>query len=296
MILLISPKSAYFTRRFTEEAALQNAAVEVLSMGDLVEREFEIEIERYQALFVRLPFVNGDPKYFPQIIALAKKFKAAGKRVVDAVIAEGEVSEGKWGDYERLKEAGLSIPKTRLLVDSEQWAVNSSSGLGLLTNHYPLPTVLKWIYGFQGKGTFFIRNEEDLKNIPAHIPKEELMVQEFIPAEYEYKIITVGYKALPVILRFNVDKKTFKLNFSTACSMPIHRLPRWLINGHATGIIEIAESASRLLKRELAKVDILQSGSQFYILEVNRWPGLEWFERLTGSNIVKDFVSYIKGI
>ena len=51
----------------------------------------------------------------PQIIALAKKFKAAGKKVVDSTIADGKLGQGKWADYQKLEKAGLLIPKTSLL-------------------------------------------------------------------------------------------------------------------------------------------------------------------------------------
>src|SRR3989344_7242571 len=118
MILLISPKNVYATKRLVEEAKLKKVKMEVFDVADLVERKFEIDAKQYNVLYVRMPYLNGSPKYIPNIIKLAKKFKAAGKKVVDSVIAEGELARGKYEDYLKLKKSGLPIPKTSFLNHS----------------------------------------------------------------------------------------------------------------------------------------------------------------------------------
>lgn len=276
MILLISPKNVYATNRLIEEASKSNIPMAVLSMEELVDKNFEADIYRYNVLYIRSPFINGSPKHFPQIIALAKKFKAADKRVVDGVIAEGELGEGKMADYERLRNAKLPIPKT----------LNYELGI----RNYEYPFIVKWTYGFKGRGFFFIQNKKDLENIPKHIPKNELMVQEFIDADYEYKVITVGYKALPAVLRLKINKKTHRPDFGQKKFVKGKELGNMKI----TEVIGLAEQASKILKRELAKVDILQKDNQFYILEVNRWPGLKSFEELTHFNAAQSFIEYLK--
>ena len=58
-------------------------------------------------------------------------------------------------------------------------------------------------------------------------------------------------------------------------------------------LTHLAEQSSRVLKRELAKVDILESRGKFYILEVNRFPGLKSFEEFTKYNATKEFLEYL---
>ena len=58
-------------------------------------------------------------------------------------------------------------------------------------------------------------------------------------------------------------------------------------------IVYLAEQSSELLKRELAKVDILESAGKFYVLEVNRFPGLKSFEELTKFNVTAEFLRYL---
>jgi glutathione synthase/RimK-type ligase-like ATP-grasp enzyme len=249
-------------------------------MEDLVSRNFKIDLKKYDVLYVRSPYLKGSPKYFPQIVKLAKEFKKAGKKVVDANIAKGKLGQGKWVDYQALKKAGLSIPKTSVLSKK--------------TIPKAWPFILKWIYGFKGRNVFLIQNQKQFDQAFEKYPKGELLVQEFIKAEYEYKVMTVGYKALPIILRFKIDKSGFRVDFKSACSVPIYGPSGKPINRHATGIAKLAERASKTLGRELAKVDILEAKGKLCILEVNRFPGLDSFEELTKYNVTREFLKYLQ--
>src|SRR5947209_2213537 len=101
MILVISPQKVYATKRLTEEAAILGIPLEVLPAEEVIKENFDIY--KYSCLYVRNPYIDQKPAALGQILALAKKFKANGKRVVDTTIAEGKLAEGKWVDYEYLK-------------------------------------------------------------------------------------------------------------------------------------------------------------------------------------------------
>jgi hypothetical protein len=122
------------------------------------------------------------------------------------------------------------------------------------------------------------------------------MQQEYIEADWEYKIITVGYKALPVILRFKFNKKSGRVDFSSARRVPIYGPFGLPMNRHATNLPQLAELAAKTLGRELAKVDILEKAGKFYVLEVNRFPGLKSFEQQTKSNIYAKFIEYLAAL
>jgi len=311
MLLVISSKKVFAAKRMEQECRIQNTECRIMDVRDLVDCGFKVDIKQFDVLYVRSPYLSGSPKYIPDIIKLAKKFKTAGKRVVDSSITEGKLGQGKWPDYQKLQNASLPIPATRLL-----------SNYQLSTINYPL--VLKWTYGFKAKNVFLVKNPEQLKKIlPLH-PKKEWLVQEFIKAEYEYKVVTVGYKALPVVLRFKIKDSGFRTDFNKAeviyyrrHSEGVHKADlsaealakvqesqiqdkeilrpesAWAQDDAVSEVIKIAEQSTRLLKRELAKVDILEAGGKLYILEVNRFPGLKSFEELTKYNVTKDFLSYL---
>jgi glutathione synthase/RimK-type ligase-like ATP-grasp enzyme len=271
MILVISSHDSYAAKRLKIEALKLGIPLKVVRVEELAQSGFRCNLKLYSCLYIRNPYTDASPVFIPEVIKLADRFIKGGKKVVDNYIASGHLGEGKWEDYVKLQKAGLSIPKTRLL-----------------TGQMPIPKIrnfiLKWIYGMKGKGTFFVHTTKDIVGIPLTIPRSELMVQEFIKAQYEYKVITVGYKSLPVILRFKIKNSKFRIEFNNHEILKSQSFPQ---------IVQLAQKASRILNRELAKVDILEAKGKYYILEVNRFPGLESFEKLTKYNVTKDFLRYL---
>lgn len=271
MILVISPKSVYFAKRLVKESKISNLECRIMDIQELVSCDFMINIEDFDVLYVRYPYLHGSPKYIPSLIKLAQKFKKQGKLVVDSNITKGMIGEGKWVDYLVLKKAKITIPKTALLSKN--------------TIPKAWPFILKWIYGFKGKQVFLINNQSKFEEVYNKFPKGELLVQELLGAKYEYKVVTVGYKSLPVVLRFQIFGLGFRMNFEKY---------EVLKSKDAPLVVKLAQEASKVLGRELAKVDILESNGKLYILEVNRFPGLDSFEKLTKYNAVKDFLSYLQ--
>lgn len=276
MILVISPTNVYFAKRLERECRIQSHQTgfdikcRIMDIQKLVDSKFKVDISKYESLYIRYPYLHGSPKYIPNLIKLAKQFKEAGKRVFDANIVKGNIAEGKWVDYLALKKAKVSIPKTALLTKKtipKSW-----------------PFILKWVYGFKGKQVFLVNNQAKFDLTYNKFPKGELLVQDLVKADYEYKVITVGYKSLPVVLRFKILEGGFRVNFDKYEVLPITKIPK---------VVNLAQKASKVLGRELAKVDILESKGKLYVLEVNRFPGLDSFEKLTKYNAVKDFLSYL---
>jgi len=58
-------------------------------------------------------------------------------------------------------------------------------------------------------------------------------------------------------------------------------------------IVYLAEQSSELLKRELAKVDILESAGKFLCFGSQPLPGLKSFEELTKFNVTAEFLRYL---
>ncbi len=269
-ILLISSKKSYTTQRLIEEAGRLGIGLNVVSMEDLAQVDFQVNVKEYDCLYIRNPYLNSGAEKLPQIIKLAKKFKTSGKKVVDAVIAEGVLGEGKWVDYQKLAKAELSIPATIRLRNNNLQALK-----------YPL--VLKWIYGFKAENVFFVKNVEELAALLPKHPTKEWLVQEFLSADYEYKVMVVGYRSVPKVLRFEIRTDGFGIKYRTGKAVRASTIPK---------VVSLAENASKLLGRELTKVDILSSGGRCYILEVNRFPGIKPFENFTKMNLGSKFIEY----
>jgi glutathione synthase/RimK-type ligase-like ATP-grasp enzyme len=274
-ILAISSKETYAARRLLAEALVSNCNFVVMPIGELASRQFEVDPEEFDVLYVRNPYQDRSGKYLSGVVDLAKKFKNAGKKVVDAVIANGMLGGGKWDDYEALLSNGLPIPKTEMYNEQSQILKQERF-------------ILKWIYGFKGKNVYLAKKGD---RILSQHPYSELMLQEYVDAEFEYKVMTVGFKALPVILKFAINPKTKRPDFEKYQVMDLS-VTKW--DETLNEAVRLAELSSKVLGRELAKTDILERRGRLYVLEVNRFPGLDSFERLTKFNVAKEFMLYLQ--
>lgn len=288
MILLISSKNSYATKRLLEECRKQKIEIKNFDVQDLVDVGFKADASKYSCLYIRNPYLNGSPKYLPKIIKLAKNFEQSGKKVIDKIISKGKLGEGKWEDYKILKRNKIPIPKTCLLSNKS------------VPKKFPF--ILKWVFGFKGKNVFLIHKKQEFNQVLKKYSQDELLVQEFIEAKYEYKVITVGYKSLPVILRFNINPLNHYPDFRTAHVVQLtENLQKSQNPKQKTGVkddpchrvVKLAEKAAKVLGRELSKVDILEKDGKYYVLEVNRFPGFKSFEQLTKFNVAKEFLKYL---
>lgn len=269
-LLLISPNNVYATERLTVEGEKMGFSVAAMEVKELGKINFDINLSDFDALFIRQAYLVGPQptKYLQAIINLAQKFQQAGKVVIDQNIGTGQLGRGKLKMLEKLEQQSIVIPKTSLLTQAEP----------------SYPFIAKWIYGFGSKHTYFVRSQVELEKIKSHYPIEELMAQEFVTAEYEYKVITTGYKSLPVVLKLATNRK-FLPDLKQVEVLPMSKAP---------AAVAVAEKSAKILGRELAKTDILEANGQLYVLEVNRWPGFQYFEKVSRFNVANEFLNYIK--
>lgn len=265
-ILIITPTHAYATRRLTEEAAALGIEAVCADVASLHASKFAVDIASFDALWVRQAY-----PYYDEVINLAKKFKEQEKVVIDGCITEYGIEDNKFVLTTKLVNHAVVMPETRQLSD-------------VPIGQFAYPFIVKWVYGFGGRHVYLVEDAHRLNQILKSYPAEELMYQEYVDADFEYNVITVGYKSLPLIVKYKIhpfkkvtDLERFEVIYSEA----------------AGTVASLAEKGSKILGRELAKSDILQKDGRFYLLEVNRQPGLRPFEEATKLNVAKIFLEYI---
>lgn len=261
-ILCISPKNTYAAKRLKDEARKKGSDFEIISPKDLLTKK--IDPRKYDLLYIRFAHPN-----FPGVISLAKEFKKFKKPVVDSEWIFSSMDVSKYTMYKKLSKQGIPIPKTDYL--------------SLSSNNFP--KVIKWVYGFGGKHVWLVKNKKQLEDVLKKYPRKQLIEQEFLNAEYEYKVITIGYKSLPEIIRYKIDPVR---KFSDLNQFKIFKREQ------VKKVVSLAEKSSRIVGRELAKVDIIESNKKLYVLEVNRSPGLEPNEKATKENIFEKFIAYLE--
>jgi RimK family alpha-L-glutamate ligase len=272
------------SHRMQEEAIKSQMELEICEIGDIfsitdikcvgIFKNNRDLVKEYDALVVR--------NFFPHIseaLTVARLFKEAGKTVVDdSLTTEGYVIS-KMHDYLLLAHAGLPVPIT--------FQTNNRQEVEKLADEMGYPCLLKGVHGGLGQHVFKIKNVFQLRRTLSHYPDGELLLQEYLPAEEDYRVLTIGYKSVPLFVSRRPRPGDFRTNFALegeGVPHPLSEMPE---------LAPLAENAARILKREFSGVDIRMKNGIPMILEVNRRPGFDGFEAATGLNVAKLILEYV---
>lgn len=280
-ILIIGRKDSHAARRFREAADRKGVMLKVAHLSDLrfeirngVRSVFLGDIDicgRFDALF---PLHFGP--YFSETLMLCEWAASRGMRVIERPLSEGQYVSSKAYDAWKLAEAGLPVPETMQCMDMKD-ARRAFDALGT-------PLVAKGTHGGQGRWVFLVRSYDELASRLSGGQSGIFIFQRYLPIDEEYRVMTVGGKAVGAVRR-NPVHGDFRRNFSVGATLDEAALmPQLRI---------LAESASRVLGYAFAGVDIAMSAGKPYILEVNRRPGFKGFETVTDTDVAKAFIEYV---
>ena len=284
-ILWLESGDLYTIRRGIEagrQRGIQVDSIDILDLTFSTEGMIRIRsndvndiVMSYDAIIIRsfMPYIS-------ETITIARLFKNAGKVVVDTSITDEGYAISKMHDYVLLASAAIGVPKTLQCFNPNE--VENYAG----SNGYPC--ILKGIHGAEGRNVFKADSIQNLRRILWRYKPGELMIQEFLPAEFDYRIITIGYKALPVMVRRKPQPGEFRTNFDFKEEViPIKTEDN-------LDMKVLAESAARILRREFSGVDIRYRQNMPLILEANRRPGFKGFEEATGYDVAGAFIEYVR--
>ena len=117
----------------------------------------------------------------------------------------------KYRNYVRLKDYGLTQPKTILIPNKE--LVDSS--LKALDSKFPI--IMKTLRGSKGVGVLFIESKKSLDAIVQLVYKTDedtdLLIQEYIKTDYDIRVVVLGGRILATMKR-EVVEGDFRSNYS----------------------------------------------------------------------------------
>ena len=189
----------------------------------------------------------------------------------------------KYRTYLKMSDAKISTPKTAL-ISSEHGIDAAFKKVG-----GKFPCVIKTLTGEQGVGVFIVDSQEGMKSTLQTLWKlkegTEVIVQEFLEADYDMRIHILGGKYLAGMKRFKI-KKDFRSNYSLGGSVA----PLKITND----VEELAILAAKCVGATWTGVDILKTKEgKLYVLEINASPGTEGIEKASKVPITKKVIQYI---
>ena len=279
--LIIGKKEFYCTQRILEEGLGHGLEVDVFSIREVrfevTEHGMEVFVgnksisESYDIIFLQ----NFYP-YFSEGLMLAEWAAVKGIRVIERTLVEDNYVKSKLYDLWKLAEAGLPVPASIQAMHMEA-AEKSFSKMNW-------PTVAKGVHGAQGRWVFKVDTIKEAKKQLKDGMVGIFVFQEFLSIQDEYRVIVIGGKYLGAMKKFGVNGD-FRRNLSLGSTAEVAEID--------AGLRTLCESAAKVLKSEIAGVDLVITGGKPYILEVNRRPGFKGFERVTGINVAKAFIEYV---
>lgn len=227
-----------------------------------------------------LPRMGAGTTYFA--LAVIRHLERLGVKTFNSAGSIDTVKD-KLYTHQILAEHNFPVPKTMLAkypIDVD--LVESSIGF---------PIVIKTLSGSQGSGVFLAESkskfEDVMELINATRSNANIILQEFIESSKgrDLRVFTIGGRAVAAMKRISQDG-SFKANFSRGGLVePVELTPEieWL-----------ATETSRILKLDIAGIDLLFDGDHFKICEANSSPGFEGIEQVCDVNIAEEIYNFIR--
>ena len=228
-------------------------------------------------------FVRGTPER-DSYLDLITQFQRAGYCVVNSRECL-EIASDKYRTYLRLKDFGLTQPKTVLIPNKDSIEKSFEN----LDTKFPI--ILKTLRGSKGVGVLFVESERALTSIVQLLFKQDkssdILIQEYIKTDFDVRVLILGGKIIATMQR-DVIEGDFRSNASLGAKVKTYDLSE----------LEIEHSirAGKSVGGLLTAVDFIPSSDPEnkppYVLEVNSSPGTDGIEEANKKNIVKDILVY----
>ncbi|MFH1425893.1 MAG: RimK family alpha-L-glutamate ligase [Candidatus Kerfeldbacteria bacterium] len=203
---------------------------------------------------------------------LAGLFVRQGKIVIDSALARRTVPS-KVYEASIYVQNGIPHPATFQAADGGSYEE--------LLRQVPFPIVVKPVYGQMGRG---IEKFDSKKKALAFLNKNRsgYFIQEYIPAESDYRVLVIGNKVIGMLERF-AAKGEFRTNALGAHSdkAPLTREVRIL-----------ALKATRSLGYDIAGVDLIKHHGKWLVLETNANPQWQNLKGTLGVDVAEYVVDY----
>lgn len=190
----------------------------------------------------------------------------------DPINTSFRLSEEKIAQMARLARANVPVPPT-IIAREESYAANKE----YILSHIQFPLVFK-TDGSQGRN---VHKVNDLSELDAHIANKEqtelFLLQSLVPNTYDTRTLVAYGEVLGTIQR-SAQNGSFLNNVSQGA-----RVDRYELTEAEAALAIAATQANRI---DFGGVDMIHTENGPLILEVNKSPQINGFERVYGNDSV----------
>ncbi|HSX27861.1 MAG TPA: ATP-grasp domain-containing protein [Candidatus Saccharimonadales bacterium] len=184
---------------------------------------------------------------------------------VDA--SEQQVVSSKFTETAYLALAEIPVPLTIFLPRGQAEFVNAAT-----EGQFSLPCIVKDTRGNKGRDNHLVSTWADARHLVETDSGQEFVLQQYIPAEGDYRFVVLGGEIAVVIHRLGSNDSHLN-NTSQGATGTL--ITDWQTRFSAACLADV-QKAVTLLQRDTAGVDVIidRATGQHYILEVNSSPQL----------------------
>lgn len=261
-------KGSAVERFFLEDIVVQWDGKKI-NLSDSQENILDCDI----FLFRLDPSARKEKSYF-----LARVLQENNKIVINESNGEGTNYSDKLNFFGLVEELKINHPLTYLASNFSSFKEIINSG------KITFPFIIKDHLGWQGSSVKKIDKPIHYKYLEDYFPAEGIIVQEYLPIEYDIRVLVVGYQALGAVRRY-IPEGDFRSNLSLGAK------------GESIALTEemksMAEKIAQRTKNCILGVDFIEHNGQLYILEINECAGFGKFMKYSGIDPMKELVSYL---
>jgi len=267
--------TAYAPPRLKEEAERYGVRTEIINYSEINLEITQRGVKEFLLHFDFAIFRSSGKEFLPQKMILVSFLEKQGVKILNLD------SYKKWWQLDKLTQQFVFQENCLPFVETMIFGTKKS----LEKNIKDFPKVVKSYSGSHGENVFKVENSKDLKKIVKKYPPETLLVQPFLPAGEDIRVIVLGGKAIGAIKRI-AQPGQFLTNYSAGGMVEKFELDK------ATR--QLAEKAAKAFFLDYVGVDLMKDQQgQWRILEVNRACQFEGFEKSTGINVAKKIVNFL---
>lgn len=280
-LLIIGSPKTYESKRIVAEAKKRGHSAERADFGAIIfkiEHNFSVNFQEKNIKYFDGFIFRGISNHLPQALLLADYLKRNQKIIIDERLANKRYITSKLSSLIKFKRFGLSVPLTYQILES--------SGFKAIAQKLGFPLIIKEENAAKGEGIYLLKNLEEAKLLFKKINCASVLIQKYIPSNFDIRVLVLGGRILGAIKR-TAKKGEFRSNIAQGGTAEVYSLD--------SDLKKLAILTAKASDNEFAGIDIMiDSKNKPYILESNRAPQFKGFEEATGINVAQEIVKYIE--
>ena len=218
-----------------------------------------------------------------KIIALEAFLSTLPIKTVNLHYTKHPIASSKIYEAQQAEKYGLKVPTS---------IYSNPKNISEVSPHLALPFILKTDQGTHGTGVHLIKDAEAFIKVTQSYPNQQLLIQEFIPHDFEYRVHALAGEAIGIYKK-SPPTGDFRSNVSQGGQMLIAD------QQYTPELTQLTNGLFSIFDFEIFVADFMlnKDTGEFYFTEINLNPGWEISDmEVTGVDVTKLTADYFERI